>query len=177
MKDNSDINYPNDIDFLDFSHLSSFTEQSNRIQYQNNRLSKNVIINNLIEKLGTLVNEINQDSSTRRISIGVGFDNIDSVRFAITQLSNIFEKIKINKFQKIIEFPIGKIDILISSIKNHQEREYDIFLFGITIANLKFSEEQIYTALTRAASYLFIFGPDFSEIRPKSMRKKIEKLV
>jgi len=175
--DDSKINYPKKTDFLDYSHLASFSNMNDRIEYTENRTDEKVIVENLLARLKIMIDEINFDSPSSNISIGIGLDNIDSVRLFISLLQNKFDNIKTNAYQKQILFQNKNIDVTISSVKNHQEKEYDIFLFGITKSNLKFSDEQIYTALSRAASYLFIFGPQIDEIRPVAIRKKIVKLV
>jgi hypothetical protein len=75
----------------------------------------------------------------------------------------------------------NNMNIAFSSIRSHEEKQYDIVLMGMTkeFYNSKNFKKTLYTALTRARSYIFLVGPiiRLNDRRPnhKILRKMLEK--
>ncbi len=102
-----------------------------------------------------------RENANNLIKIGVACTDVESLKKVIAtyQVERYGKEILLDKPTYYEDNEIDGIQVVFSSIDNHQECEYHIFVLGIVRLKYKFFERRIYTALTRAHSYVMIYGP------------------
>ncbi len=123
----------------------------------------------LIDKLTSTLKELKKmlQYNDRTISIGITSMNVGLVRdliFTFQQQRNP-QKPSTDPGNLFL-WETDNVSVKFSSIKNHQEKEYDLIFLGIdSFRSFQFAE-RIYTAITRAKSYAFLFGPEVKNKPP-----------
>lgn len=159
--------------FLDFSQISMFRQGHQRLTYITAHQNSNILEKKLVETFIQIRKEINDANilkSNLPVTIGITGMNTQSVRIIIRLLQT--ELTSDSNVQLIDNLWIWRNDLIelkVGSIKFHQESEYDIFMIVTRITYETHFRERLYTALTRAESYVFIFGPKIK----KSYRQRL----
>lgn len=147
--------------FLDLSNVSSLLSSKNHLKYQ--IMKEHEILSEMGNQIAELVDNLSDKilNVKKKLSIGISCTDIFSLRKIVTCYKKK-RNTKLNSFSKIRKSyndEYMNIKITFSSIENHQEREYDIFILGILNYNSPQFKKRLYTALTRACNYVIIFGP------------------
>jgi len=153
---------PKDGNILD-CHLKNYAvlfPSDNHLKYE--VMKKEEILAHMGKRISQIVELINSKKieSNNLITIGVACTDVQSLIKVIAtyQLERKGQIIPSKKPTFYLDEDQG-FKIVFSSIENHQEHEYDIFILGIINYRSKNFKKRIYTALTRAHSFAMIFGP------------------
>lgn len=146
---------------LDLGKISNLFPSTNHLKFI--VMNKDEILSQMGKEVSTLIDTIStlREKSDKVIRIGIACTDVESLKIIIEayQLDKYGNKIPSMKTTYYQDDEIGGIQLIFSSIDNHQECEYDIFILGIINFNAKHFKRRIYTALTRAHSFVMVFGP------------------
>ncbi|MHA1382068.1 MAG: hypothetical protein ACTSRG_27160, partial [Candidatus Helarchaeota archaeon] len=172
---------PQDTDpssYLDLSEISPLFDSENHFKYQiaddmETLSNMGIHIAKIVENLERNTSKLNE-----KITIGVACTDVYSLRKVVdvyknTRTHNQLSLIRNNYYDE--ENEVFKITF--SSIKSHQEGEYDIFIFGIINFSSIFFKKIIYTALTRASNYAIVFGPEIRYISKNKGKNRENKRI
>lgn len=145
------------------SHLSKIANlfpSENHLKYES--MNAEEILAQMGKKISRIAESINSKKidSKNLITIGVACTDVQSLIKVIStyQLERKGQRIPSKKPTYYQDEDRG-YKIVFSSIENHQEHEYDIFILGVINYRSKNFKKRIYTALTRACSFAIIYGP------------------
>ncbi len=135
----------------------------------------------LTDKVRDLISQIININPSEQISVGIMFHNVISLMRVMKQFDensiniitqNYDSNENIFKTSKYIT--INNINLAFSSIRSHEEKQYDIIIMGMTkeFYSSKRFKETLYTALSRAKSYIFLVGPTI-KLHKKSHNNEI----
>lgn len=145
------------------SKLNSFAElfpSDNNFKYE--VLSKNEIPIQMGAKINQFVELINsKKTDDAELTIGIACTDVNSLIKVISNYQ-LITKGEVSPSKKPSYYQdINKGSRLVfSSIDNHQEHEYDIFILGIVNSRGKSFKKRLYTALTRASKFAIVYGPN-----------------
>ena len=143
-------------------HISLFNRKD-RLKYI--QMDKDEILSHMGIRIANIVDKIlSEKESDTLIEIGVACTDVESLKKIIYSYGMEKHQTKPLLKKNTYSEAIDRINIVFSSIHNHQEREYDIFILGVVNIRSKNFKKRIYTALTRASKFCFVFGPKIKPI-------------
>ena len=151
-----EINYSSSL-----GKIPSLFPSKNHIKYTTMKdeeilVQMGIDVSNLVD---TVINL--REDPNKPIKIGIACTDVESLKKVIAtyQQERYGQEILLDKPTYYEDNEIDGIQVVFSSIDNHQECEYHIFILGIVRIKSKFFKKRIYTALTRAHSYVIVYGP------------------
>ncbi|KKN46914.1 hypothetical protein LCGC14_0668190 [marine sediment metagenome] len=145
------------------SHLNKITDlfsSKNHLKYEVMKAEE--ILSQMGKKISQLVELIKSKKldSNNLITIGVACTDVQSL-IKVINAYQLERKGQIIPSKKPTFYPDEDrgFKIVFSSIENHQEHEYDLFILGVINYRSKKFKKRIYTALSRACNFAMIYGP------------------
>ena len=144
---------------------SSILDSTMRLKYHSS-INNDDLREKMINFIVLLVKEFNTIVKTNE-SISIGITCMDSL---------FLESLK-GEFQKISKLPIKNFNLNFNSFKNFQEKEVEIMIIGMNKYRMRSFRKILYSTITRASEFSFLFGPKVFPFSKNEEEKIIERLM